>query len=99
MNCDACSLFVRSQGKRQLLQYSSNVKKVVLLVEITNVPGPGKVAEDAHQAMLNISTPSTLRYSGVRSHVSPPEGDRGLGGILAVDLNCSFNCSTSCTCR
>uniref|UniRef100_A0AAZ3SGR8 Integrin alpha-2 domain-containing protein n=1 Tax=Oncorhynchus tshawytscha TaxID=74940 RepID=A0AAZ3SGR8_ONCTS len=57
-----------NQGKRQLLQYSSNVKKVVLLVEITNVPGPGKVAEDAHQAMLNISTPSTLRYSGVRSH-------------------------------
>uniref|UniRef100_A0A673W531 Integrin, alpha 3b n=1 Tax=Salmo trutta TaxID=8032 RepID=A0A673W531_SALTR len=53
---------------RYLLQYSSNVKKVVLLVEITNVPGPGKVAEDAHQAMLNISTPSTLRYSGVRSH-------------------------------
>ncbi|KAM9560357.1 integrin alpha-3b [Salvelinus alpinus] len=57
-----------SQGNRQLLQYSNNVKKVVLLVEITNVPGPGKVAEDAHQAMLNISTPSTLRYSGVRSH-------------------------------
>lgn len=56
-----------SQGNHQLLQYSNNVKKMMLLVEVTNLPGPGKVAEDAHQAMLNVSIPSTLRNSGVRS--------------------------------
>ncbi|KAL0984277.1 hypothetical protein UPYG_G00139340 [Umbra pygmaea] len=56
-----------SQGTHQLLQYSSSVKKVMLVVNVTNLPSPGKLAEDAHQAMLNISIPSTLRYSGVRS--------------------------------
>ncbi|KAM9505104.1 integrin alpha-3-like [Salvelinus alpinus] len=56
-----------SQGNHPLLQYGNNVKKMMLLVEVTNLPGPGKVAEDAHQAMLNISIPSTLRYSSMRS--------------------------------
>ncbi|XP_071393895.1 integrin alpha-3b [Centroberyx affinis] len=55
------------QGKHQVLQYSSSVKKVMLKVEVTNLRAPGKVAEDAHQAMLNITIPETLRYSGVRS--------------------------------
>lgn len=55
------------QGKFQVLQYNSNVKIVRLLVEVTNVPSPGKLAEDAHQAMLNITIPDALRYSAVRS--------------------------------
>ncbi|KAM3859578.1 integrin alpha-3b [Diretmus argenteus] len=55
------------QGKHQVLQYNSNVKKLLLLVEVTNLPAPGKLAEDAHQAMLNISIPNTLSYSGFRS--------------------------------
>lgn len=79
MNCDV--LFAYSQGNHQLLQYSNNVKKMMLLVEVTNLPGPGKVAEDAHQAMLNVSIPSTLRNSGVRSQVHPSESDKGLGEV------------------
>lgn len=55
------------RGGHQVLQYSNSVKKVVLMVEVTNLPAPGKLAEDAHQAMLNITVPPTLRYSGVRS--------------------------------
>uniref|UniRef100_UPI003AAD9A8C integrin alpha-3b n=1 Tax=Centroberyx gerrardi TaxID=166262 RepID=UPI003AAD9A8C len=55
------------QGKHQVLQYNSSVKKLMLMVEVTNLRAPGKVAEDAHQAMLNITIPETLRYSGVRS--------------------------------
>ncbi|CAB1312346.1 unnamed protein product, partial [Coregonus sp. 'balchen'] len=73
-----------SQGNRQLLQYSSNVKKVMLLVEVTNMPGPGKVAEDAHQAMLNISTPATLSYYGVRSQ--DPDVECRAGETVMCDL-------------
>ncbi|XP_067100400.1 integrin alpha-3b isoform X1 [Osmerus mordax] len=56
-----------SKGNLQVLQYSSDVKKVMLLVEVTNTPSQGKVAEDAHQAMLNITIPDVLRYSGFRA--------------------------------
>lgn len=55
------------KGKHQVLQYNTNVKKVMLMVEVTNLLTPGKLAEDAHQATLNITIPDTLRYSGVRS--------------------------------
>lgn len=65
------------QGKFQVLQYNSNVKIVRLFVEVTNVPSPGKLAEDAHQARLNITIPDALRYSAVRSPVRPLEGSRG----------------------
>ncbi|CAB1337917.1 unnamed protein product, partial [Coregonus sp. 'balchen'] len=67
--CTSNLQLTANQGNHQLLQYRSNVKKVMLLVEVANLPGPGKVAEDAHQAMLNIFIPSTLRYSGVRSQL------------------------------
>lgn len=43
--------------------------KIILMVEVTNFPSQGKLAEDAHQAMLNITISDALRYSGVRSAV------------------------------
>ncbi|XP_034049610.1 integrin alpha-3b isoform X2 [Thalassophryne amazonica] len=51
----------------QVLQFNSSVKKILLMVEVTNLPAPGKLAEDAHQAALNITIPDALRYSAVRS--------------------------------
>ena len=74
---------VCSKQNLQVLQYSSDVKKVLLLVEVTNTPSQGKVAEDAHQAMLNITIPDVLRYSGVRSPVGPHGGGREQGLMLA----------------
>lgn len=65
------------QGKFQVLQYNSKVKVVRLMVEVTNVPSPGKLAEDAHQATLNVTIPDALKYSAVRSPVCPLEGRRG----------------------
>ena len=62
----------------QVLQYDSNVKKVVILVEVTNLPGEGKLAEDAHEAMLNISIPQSLSYFGVRFTVQPLGGSTSL---------------------
>ncbi|XP_056153212.1 integrin alpha-3b [Lampris incognitus] len=55
------------KGGYQVLEYNSSVKKVMLMVEVTNLPASGKLAEDAHQATLNVSIPDTLSYSAVRS--------------------------------
>ncbi|KAM6964612.1 integrin alpha-3b isoform 2-T2 [Tautogolabrus adspersus] len=59
------------QGKLQVLQFDSSIKIIRLIVEVTNTPDRGRLAEDAHQAMLNITIPDALSYSGVRPWVSP----------------------------
>lgn len=68
-------------GKFQKLQFNSNMKLIKLMVTVTNFVSPGKVAEDAHQAMLNVTIPEALKYSGVRSAVRPLEGSRQLGNV------------------
>lgn len=45
-----------------------------MMVDVTNMPDEGRLAEDAHQAVLNITIPPTLKYSGVRAQVSPHGG-------------------------
>ncbi|XP_027018962.2 integrin alpha-3b isoform X2 [Tachysurus fulvidraco] len=52
---------------RQTMEYNSSVRKVMLLVEVSNIASGGREAEDAHQALLNITVPPTLSYSGFRS--------------------------------
>nr|XP_055032649.1 integrin alpha-3b isoform X1 [Misgurnus anguillicaudatus] len=49
------------------MEFNSNIKKVVMMVEVTNMPEVDREAEDAHQAMLNVTIPTALRYSGVRT--------------------------------
>lgn len=61
------------QDKFQVLQFNHDIKIIKLMVEVTNFPSEGKVAEDAHQAMLNITIPDALTYSGVRFGVCPLE--------------------------
>ncbi|XP_051968870.1 integrin alpha-3b [Xyrauchen texanus] len=56
-----------SQGDSQIMEFNSNIKKLVMMVEVTNMPDGDREAEDAHQAMLNISIPHSLKYSGVRA--------------------------------
>lgn len=89
------------QGKFQVLQYNSNVKIVSLTVEVTNVPSPGKLAEDAHQATLNVTIPDALRYSAVRSPVRPLEGSRGMSSsevviFLATRITCYAKMTLLC---
>lgn len=69
------------QDKFQVLQFHSTMKIIRLMVEVTNFPGPGKLAEDAHQAELNVTIPDALKYSGVRSEVRPLEGSRRLANV------------------
>ncbi len=64
------------QGKFQVLQFNSSVRILTLMVEVTNIPSRGRLAEDAHQATLNVTIPDALRYSAVRSLVRPLEGSR-----------------------
>ncbi|XP_032358038.1 integrin alpha-3b [Etheostoma spectabile] len=54
-------------GESQILPFNSNVKIIGMMVEVTNFPGQGKLGEDAHQAMLNVTIPDALSYSGVSS--------------------------------
>lgn len=63
-----------SVDERQTMEYNSSIKKLMLLVEVSNVPESDREAEDAHQAMLNITVPPTLTYSGFRSKVWPHRG-------------------------
>lgn len=63
------------------------MKIIRLLVEVTNSPAGGKLAEDAHQAMLNVTIPDALRYSGVRSLVGPLEGSRRLRNLYLLVIS------------
>lgn len=74
-------LSVSRHGKFQVLQFNSNMKIVRLMVEVTNFATGGKLGEDAHQAMLNITIPDALSYSGVRSMVRPLEGSSQLRNV------------------
>uniref|UniRef100_A0AAV2LG01 Integrin alpha-2 domain-containing protein n=1 Tax=Knipowitschia caucasica TaxID=637954 RepID=A0AAV2LG01_KNICA len=60
------------QGRFQVFHYSSDIKLIWLKVEVTNVASGGKLAEDAHQAELNMTVPEALKYSGVREAQDRP---------------------------
>ncbi|XP_069572345.1 integrin alpha-3-like isoform X2 [Brachyistius frenatus] len=68
----------REQGVHQLLNYNSSIKRLFLEVNVSNVPLPGLPAEDAHSAVLNVSVPPSLIYSGVETQ-----------GNVSVDVECS----------
>uniref|UniRef100_A0A3P9IE47 Integrin, alpha 3b n=1 Tax=Oryzias latipes TaxID=8090 RepID=A0A3P9IE47_ORYLA len=62
-----------------IFQYNRNMRIIIgLKVDVTNLKSPGKVAEDAHQTMLSVTIPNTLKYAGVRPSVCPPEGSMSL---------------------
>lgn len=58
----------REKGS-QVLHYNSSINRLLLEVNVSNTPSPGRPAEDAHNAVLNISIPPSLIYSGVRTKV------------------------------
>lgn len=69
----------------QVLQYSRDVRKLHLSINITNVPTTPWNGEDAHEALLNVTVPPSLLPSSVRpvrgGHPGPcvPPGPGGLG--------------------
>uniref|UniRef100_A0A672HKA5 Integrin alpha-3-like n=1 Tax=Salarias fasciatus TaxID=181472 RepID=A0A672HKA5_SALFA len=51
----------------QLLFYNDSVKRLFLEVNVSNTPSPGRLAEDAHNAVLTVSIPPSLVYSAVQT--------------------------------
>lgn len=56
-----------SLGKVQVLQFNSSIKKIGLTVNVTNYQSEGKLAEDAHRVVLNVTIPDVLKYASVSS--------------------------------
>lgn len=69
-------LSLYSQDKVQVLQFNSSIKKIGLSVNVTNYQSEGKLAEDAHRVVLNVTIPDVLKYASVSSLVGPLEGRR-----------------------
>ncbi|KAM9346231.1 integrin alpha-3-like [Symphorus nematophorus] len=55
------------QKDRQVLYYKDSINRLFLEVNVSNMPSPGQLAEDAHNTVLNVSVPSSLIYSAVRT--------------------------------
>ncbi|NXT39360.1 ITA3 protein, partial [Pelecanoides urinatrix] len=68
-NLQLQSSFVTDQNQplpSQVLQYSRDVRKLYLSINITNVPSTLSDGEDAHEALLNVTVPASLLPSSVR---------------------------------
>ncbi|KAF6734965.1 Integrin alpha-3 [Oryzias melastigma] len=51
---------------QQVMLYHANMKRLLLQVNVSNVPSEGRPAEEAHHTFLRISIPPSLIYSGVQ---------------------------------
>ncbi|NXG13119.1 ITA3 protein, partial [Grallaria varia] len=69
----------------QVLQYSRDVRKLYLSINITNVPTTASNGEDAHEALLNITVPPSLLPSSVR-----PSGACTFGETVLCELGNPF---------
>ncbi|XP_072224660.1 integrin alpha-3-like [Leuresthes tenuis] len=58
--------FTEQQGT-QVLFYDGSIKRLLLEVNVSNTPSGARPAEEAHHAVLRISIPPLLIYSGVQT--------------------------------
>lgn len=76
---------VRRLNSTQVLQYSRDLRKLHLGVNITNVPSTDSNGEDAHEAQLNVTVPPNLLFSSVRpvygAVLASPGGGAKLKGL------------------
>ncbi|XP_062388318.1 integrin alpha-3-like [Sardina pilchardus] len=49
----------------QIFKYNADVKKLKMLIDVTNIESDGQLAEDAHNTVLNITIPPSLQFSAV----------------------------------
>ncbi|NXD46369.1 ITA3 protein, partial [Copsychus sechellarum] len=69
----------------QVLQYSRDVRKLHLSIDITNAPSTPWDGEDAHEALLNVTAPPSLLPSSVR-----PSGACTFGETVLCELGNPF---------
>uniref|UniRef100_A0A8C5ITW0 Integrin subunit alpha 3 n=1 Tax=Junco hyemalis TaxID=40217 RepID=A0A8C5ITW0_JUNHY len=87
-NLQLRSSFVTEQNQvngTQVLQYSRDVRKLHLSINITNVPSAPWNGEDAHEALLNVTVPPSLLPSSVR-----PSGACTFGDTVLCELGNPF---------
>ncbi|XP_055983003.1 integrin alpha-3 [Sorex fumeus] len=85
-NLQMQAAFMSEQGQQlSRLQYSGEVRKLLLSVNVTNTPSPERAGEDAHEALLTLELPSALLLSSVR-----PSGTCQANGTLLCDLGNPF---------
>ncbi|XP_054989651.1 integrin alpha-3 isoform X2 [Sorex araneus] len=85
-NLQMQAAFMSEQGQQlSRLQYSGEVRKLLLSVNVTNTPTPERAGEDAHEALLTLELPSALLLSSVR-----PSGTCQANGTLLCDLGNPF---------
>ncbi|KAM4844797.1 integrin alpha-3 [Thomomys bottae] len=66
-NLQMRAAFVSEQLQRlSRLQYSRDVRKLLLSINVTNSPSPERAGEDAHEALLTLEVPPALLLSSVR---------------------------------
>ncbi|XP_056368295.1 integrin alpha-3 [Oenanthe melanoleuca] len=69
----------------QVLQYSRDVRKLHLSIDVTNEPSAPGNGEDAHEALLNVTAPASLLPSSVR-----PSGACTFGETVLCELGNPF---------
>ena len=49
------------------------MKKIKLLIDVTNVLSAGNLAEDAHNTVINVTIPPSLQFASVIPKVTEPD--------------------------
>ncbi|XP_040856534.1 integrin alpha-3 isoform X1 [Ochotona curzoniae] len=66
-NLQMRAAFVSEQGQQlSRLQYSRDVRRLLLSINVTNIPSRERAGEDAHEALLTLEVPPALLLSSVR---------------------------------
>ncbi|XP_016071083.1 PREDICTED: integrin alpha-3 [Miniopterus natalensis] len=66
-NLQMQAAFVSEQGQRlSRLQYSKDLRKLLLSINVTNIPSRERAGEDAHEALLTLAMLPALLLSSVR---------------------------------
>ncbi|KAK9977874.1 hypothetical protein ABG768_019661 [Culter alburnus] len=54
-----------TRNGQQMFSYTTDVKKLKLMVNVSNVESQNRKAEDAYRALLNVTIPSSLSYASL----------------------------------
>lgn len=83
--------FIQQNGS-QVLFYNTSIKRLILEVNVSNTPSPGRPAEDAHNTVLAVSIPPSMTYSGVQTTGGIPSSVQCSveGQVLSCDIGNPF---------
>lgn len=78
--------FYRRNGQ-QIFHYTTDVKKLKLMVNVSNVPSQDRKAEDAYSAFLNVTIPTSLSFSSLNPKVRSKDVLRNYTLVPSTVLN------------